>query len=222
MNTQSKRFDQARSDDDERFDIREAVAIFPTEASFLWAVDSLLEHGFDRADLSVLAHGKHAKGRILNYSENAQALADDGNVPRGALVGPTFIAEAKAASVGLPVFVGSIGGFMAAAATGGALAFTIPMAIAGGLAGGSLGALGAAAISQHHRKEIERQLVNGGILLWVRTVNADKERIAAQLLDAAGGKHVHVHKITIHWGKDDIPLAHVNPDPLLERGPDYD
>ena len=44
--------------------------------------------------------------------------------------------EAEAAAVGLPVYVGVVGGLFAAVASGGTLAFALPVAIAGGLAGG--------------------------------------------------------------------------------------
>jgi hypothetical protein len=56
----------------------------------------------------------------------------------------------------------------------------------------------------------------------VRTESADREREALRILDAAGGEHVHLHTASIHWGEDDVPFAHINPDPLLERGPEYD
>lgn len=202
--------------------LREAVAVFPTETSFLAAVDDLLEHGFDRADLSVLAHGRHADGNVSRIMDSTLALAEDGTVPRSALAVPESIAEAKAASVALPVYAGTIGGFLIAAASGGALAFTIPVAVAGGLVGSGLGLLGATAISSHYRDSIRRQLANGGILLWVRTDTAERERKALRILDGAGGEHVHLHTVSIRWDENNIPFAHTNPDPLLERGPDYD
>lgn len=202
--------------------LREAVAVFPSEAPFLAAVDGLLEHGFDRADLSVLAHGRHVDGQVARMLDGTVALAEDGSVPRGALAAPASIAEAKAASVALPVYAGTIGGFLIAVASGGALAFTIPVAIAGGLVGSGLGLLGATAISNHYRESIERQLANGGILLWVRTETAERERKACEILEDAGGEHVHLHTVTLRWGEEDVPFAHTNPDPLLERGPDYD
>ncbi|GAB4354106.1 MAG: hypothetical protein Kow0026_12580 [Oricola sp.] len=149
----------------ETIELREAVAVFPSEDSFINAVDDLLEHGFDRSDLSVLAHDRTVRGGMSRLFEGSAALADDGTVPRGAFAAPGDIAEAKAASVALPVYAGTIGGFLVAIATGGTLAFVIPMALVGGLAGGGLGMLGATAIASRHRNSIERQLAAGGIIL---------------------------------------------------------
>ena len=222
MTTFQNQIELAGAGSDDAILIREAVAVFPTERFFLNAVDDLLEHGFDRADLSVLARGSHAGRGIASLLDGAVALADDGTVPRAALAGPASIVEAKAASVALPVYAGTIGGFLIAAASGGTLAFAIPVAVAGGLAGGGLGLLGATAISNRYRESIDRQISAGGILLWVRTENADRERKALQILDAAGGEHVHLHIASIRWGEDDVPFAHINPDPLLERGPQYE
>ena len=222
MTTIHNQIETAGPEADGAIRIREAVAVFPTEGHFLNAVDDLLEHGFDRADLSVLASGRHTGRGLASLLGGTVALADGAAMPRGALTAPASIAEAKAASVALPVYACTIGGFLIAAASGGTLAFAIPVAVAGGLAGGGLGLLGAAAISGRHRETIDRQVSTGGILLWVRTENADRERQAMRILDAAGGKHVHLHTTSISWGEDNIPLAHINPDPLLERGPQYD
>lgn len=222
MKTHRSNTEPPKGETGEDIPLREAVAVFPSETSFLAAVDDLLEHGFDRADLSVLAHDRHADGKVARILDGTVALAEDGTVPRGALAAPASIAEAKAASVALPVYAGTIGGFLIAVAAGGALAFTIPVAVAGGLVGSGLGLLGATAISNHHRESIEKQLANGGILLWVRTETAEHERKARAILEGAGGEHVHLHTVTLRWGEDDVPFAHTNPDPLLERGPDYD
>lgn len=221
MNTHHDISAIAAAPSDETVALREAVAVFPTEQAFLDAVDDLLEHGFDRSDLSVLAHGRNGGG-IFRLLGDSVALADDGAAPRGAVAAPASIAQAEAASVALPAFAGTVGGLLLAAATGGTLALVLPLAIGGGVAGSGLGLLGAVAIAGHHRNAIEEQIANGGILLWVRTGTAEREDKALKLLAAAGGEHVHPHAVTIRWGVDAVPLARFNPDPLLEKGPDYD
>ncbi|WP_193175074.1 hypothetical protein [Oricola nitratireducens] len=202
--------------------LREAVAVFDSEEAFLGAVDDLQEHGFDRSELSVLADGRYIGSGVSRLFAGARALTDIDSLPRAAVVSPDALAEAEAAAVGLPVYIGTLGGFLAAAATGGALAATIPLALAGGLAGGGLGALGARIISDRHRSAIERQLDVGGIVLWVRTRTPDFEERALSILKSAGGTDAHVHEAVVRWGVDDIPLSHVNPDPLLERSAEYD
>lgn len=221
MQAQKKDKRLYHDDASEHFHVREAVAVFPTEQAFLKAVDDLQEHGFDRSDLSVLADTRHTRDGFSHTFAGADTLADDGNAPRASFITPESLAEGRAAAVALPFYIGSIGGLFIALASGGTLAFTLPLAIAGGLAGGGLGAIGARALGRHHREAIEAQILNGGILLWVRTTSAEKERRAIALLKAASGRNVHMHEMAIRWGIDDVPLAHVNPDPFLEKGPQY-
>ena len=222
MTTSAKTENQAQDDGNEDFELREVVGVFPDETAFLAAVDDLLERGFDRADLSVLGHGRNAKVGFDRLARGAASLADDGNIPRAALVTPEAISQAKAAAIGLPLYAGTLGGLLAVVATGGTLAFAIPVAVAGGLAGSGLGAIGARVVGRAHRRDIEDQVAAGGILLWARTDTPEREERAQRLMKRAGGKSVHVHQATIRWGVDNVPFAHVEPDPLLERGPDYD
>ena len=193
--------------------VREAVALFSTETAFLNALDSLQENGFDRADLSVLG------GAISRPFESASMLADDKRAKRGANANPESVVEAEAAAIGIPVYVGALGAFFAVAATGGALALAIPMTLAGGLAGGGLGAIGAHAIEKRHRRAIEQQIDNGGLLLWVRTNTPERVVSALRLLKAAGGQEAHVHEAILRWGVEESPLSHFRPDPFLEKEP---
>jgi len=212
---------EAPGEGNHEFQLREAVGVFANEKLFLGAVDDLLEHGFDRADLSVLGHGLDKQASFDLLREGAVALADDGGLPRAALVTPEAVSQAKAAAFSLPIYVGTFGSLLALVASGGTLAFAIPVAVAGGLAGTGLGAIGAHAIGRGHKRDIEEQVANGGIILWVRTGTPEQETKAQEIMGKAGGKNVHLHEVAIRWGIDDVPFAHVEPDPLLEKGPDY-
>lgn len=207
--------------DDKNFAVREAVAVFASELAFMDAIDALERSGFDRSDISVLANVPAKVDGMRSVFRDAHALEDNGNVPRAAFVAPASRAEAEAAAVGLPVYVGVVGGLFAAVASGGTLAFALPAAIAGGLAGGGIGAIGAFAIARRHRGTVEHQLQNGGILLWVRTRDDEREKTAVEILQRSGGADIHIHEVAIRWTDDDVPLAHVQPDPFLEKGPDY-
>lgn len=206
---------------EEAFIVREAVAVFHGEQSLMRAVDALETAGFDRADISVLG-GETTRDAVLRGASRVEALEDDGTVPRAALVTPEERAEAEAATVGLPLYAGAIGGLFVAFASGGTLAFAIPAAIGGGLAGGGLGALGALVIAGRHRRSVERRVAEGGHLLWVRTPDWEQEEQALRVLRGAGGADAHIHEVAIRWGPDEVPFAHLQPDPLLERGQDYD
>jgi hypothetical protein len=79
--------------------------------------------------------------------------------------------------------------------------------------GASAGALLARAIGEAYATRIEDQLAEGGLLLWVRTRDADDERKAVEILTAHGGKDVHVHG---------LPVRHevLSPQTIVADAPD--
>ncbi len=213
----------ADRDDEQLYRVREAVAVFPTEQALIDAIEMLEQAGFDRAEISILAPESAAADRSLaELYKDVRRLEDDSNVPRSAYHSPHSRAEGEAAVVALPVYVGGFGGLFAAVATGGMLAFTIPLVIAGGLTGGGLGAVCVYAIARRHRNSVERQMAEGGFLLWVRTRNRDQAARAIRALAGAGGIDVHLHEVTIRWGMDKVPFAHTQPDPFLVQLSDAD
>jgi hypothetical protein len=213
----------ADQDDEQLYRVREAVAVFPTEQALIDAIETLEQAGFDRTEISVLApESAAADSSLAKLYKDVRRLEDDGNVPRSAYHSPHSRAEGEAAAVALPVYIGGFGGLFAAVATGGLLAFTIPLVIAGGLTGGGLGAVCAYAIARRHRNSVERQMAEGGFLLWVRTRNGDQGARAKRALADAGGTDVHLHEVTIKWGTDEVPFADTQPDPLLIQLSDTD
>lgn len=206
------------------YTVREAVALFDSEAGLTNAVDRLEAAGLDRAELSVLANNAKARkalGRRFAQSGSVAAidLADDASAPRSAHTSTDSLTEIEAAAVGLPTYVGGVGGMFAVVASGGSLALALPVALATGLAGGGLGLVAAYAIARQHRRAIRQQLENGGLLLWARIRTPDREPQVVNILHDAGGRNVHVHDVTLHWGIEEMPLAHAQPDPFLERLP---
>lgn len=200
--------------------VREALAFFPHEEAFMNAIDDLERNGFDRAEISVLAESESGERALRRMGASAPRAAESDRAPRSAVVDRDSVVEAQAAAVGIPGYIGALGAFLATAATGGALAFTIPAAIAGGLAGGGLGAIGAYAIGKGHRDAMERQIGAGGVIVWVRTPTPESEERALRILEAAGGQQAHVHEVESRWDPDDRPLARTSPDPFLAKEPD--
>ena len=68
-------------------------------------------------------------------------------------------------------------------------------AIAGG-AGAAVGATLAMFIGHTHAKHLEQHLRHGGLLLWVRTHDADHENKALEILSRHSGEDVHLHTMT--------------------------
>jgi hypothetical protein len=77
--------------------------------------------------------------------------------------------------------------------SGGTLAGVIAaMALAGG-AGGLIGTLLARWIGDHHAHYLQEQMDHGGLLLWVRTRDAEKEKSATEILKKHSSRDVHLH-----------------------------
>ncbi|MCC0020354.1 MAG: hypothetical protein H6888_04675 [Nitratireductor sp.] len=197
--------------------IREAVAVFDREDDFHRAAMDLMEHGFDRSDLSILASSKHAVEHLKRHYPEIDRFDGGAQSIREEYHEQESVVEAKTLAVGLPLYVGAVGGFLAVAASGGTLALGVSAALAGGLAGTGIGAIGANAVGRRQRESIERQLAAEGIVLWVQTRTEGQEFKALNLLRERGGRDVHLHTATITWGEDDVPLSHFNPDPFLEN-----
>ena len=86
---------------------------------------------------------------------------------------------------------------MALALTAGAITFPaiVAAAVIGGIGGGAIGAILTKVMGDKYKHHIEEQVEKGGLLLWVRTPDVEKEQLALEILKACGGHHVHVHDI---------------------------
>ena len=145
--------------------IREAVGVFNGSKDFQDAIDELLSSGFHRADLSLLASEHVVKEKLGHRYEKVDALQDDPKIPRAAYVSPEAMGDAKGA-----------------------------VALGWG-AGGLIGSILAIWIGDHHARYLREQMEHGGLLLWVRTWNAEEEKRAVKILRKHSGSNVHLHAL---------------------------
>lgn len=149
---------------------REVCGLFNSREKFQAAVDDLLAVGFQRADLSV-----------LSSHESLDVAGKDGQSWKDvltALIGDIKYEVPLVASGAVLL----IGGPIAAAVAG-----VVGAATAGIAAKEVLDGVTAAP----HTEDFARALAAGGVILWVRTNNDDRERDAVTTLGAAGGENVH-------------------------------
>jgi len=157
------------------------------------AIDDLLTHGFDQAEISLLANEDVVREKLGPEHIRAAELEDSENVPRAEYVEPESMNEAKAGIIGGLFYVGAIVGAGAVMAAGGALASAIAAAVIAGGGGGLWGVALAKLIGDNQAREVEEHLKNGGLLLWARAWNKDKESAAINILQRNGGHDVHAH-----------------------------
>ena len=174
--------------------IREAVAVFQSEDALNHAVGDLLTHGFNRAEISLLASEDVVEAKMKNFYRRIPDLEDDTSVPR-TVFAPGAIGDAEGAVIGGLMYVGAVIGLIPVVISGGALAAAIMAAAIGGGGGAAIGSVFAGMIGKHHSDYIADQLERGGLLLWVRTWNKGDETRAIEILKKHSGQDVHLHGI---------------------------
>ncbi len=173
--------------------VREAVGVFQDAKALEDAVDSLMSHGFDRAEISLLA-GEHAvEAKLGAHYRRVQDLEDDPDAPRRAFVSTEAIGDAQGALIGALIYLGGAATAGALVATGGSLIGAAVAAALGGGAGGLIGSVLAGLVGDRHARDLQEQLDHGGLLLWVRTRDAEHEKKALRVLEDAGASDLHVH-----------------------------
>lgn len=177
----------------ERSEVREAVGILDSEAALQAAIDELLSHGFDRAEISVLAPVAAVEEKLGHHFQSVTELEDDQDVLTKAFVPTETIGDAQGAVVGILTYIGAFSG-IALVASGGALAAALA-GLALGAPGMAIGAALARFLGQQHASYIADQLKRGGLLLWVRTWDREDEGKAMKILSAHSAHDVHVHNL---------------------------
>jgi hypothetical protein len=171
----------------------EAVAVFDTAQTLQDALDELLSSSFHRADLSLLAREEDVASKLGHRYRKASELEDSPPVPRVAYVSTEAFGDSQGAVIGTLMYVGAGLLMGSVAAAGGTLAAIAGAAALGGGAGGIAGTWLAKLLGDQRLKRIQEQLDHGGLLLWVRTRDADQGNRAVQILKRHSGRDVHVH-----------------------------
>jgi hypothetical protein len=149
------------------------VGLLADRKDFESAVEALTAAGFERADLSVL--GSH---------ESIDAAGRPGKPWRDVLT--ALVGEIK---YEVPL-VASGAVFLA----GGPMSATIA-----GLVAAAVGGIAAKEIidevtSSPHTEDFARSLEAGGLILWVRADDGERESAATRILTDHGGTNVHTHE----------------------------
>lgn len=173
--------------------IREAVGVFDNPESLQEAMDELMESGFDRAELSLLASEKTVEEKLGHHYEKVKELEDDPTIPRAAYVSTESIGDAQGGLIGGLMYVGATAAAGAIVMTGGTLAAAIAAAAVAGGTGGLVGSILAKWVGDRQAQYLQEQIDHGGLLLWVRTWDAGDEKRAVEILARHSGRDVHVH-----------------------------
>lgn len=174
----------------------EAVGVFDSFEALQAAMYDLLMAGFSRHDISMLGATETFEEKLGKRYWRSADLEDDPAAPRAAFVSEEAIGEYEGAVAGGFFFLGSVIAMLAMLTPASTLAASVAAVAIGGMPGAAIGTLLARRIGRHHRDYYAEQIRHGGILLWVRVLDREKERLAVEILKGHSGRDVHVHPWT--------------------------
>ncbi|WP_394180531.1 hypothetical protein [Yoonia maritima] len=173
--------------------IPEAVGVFDSFETLQAAIYDLRMSGFSRYDISLLGGPEAMKEKLGSAYWRAPELEDNPDAPRAAFVSEEAIGELEGAIAGGFFFLGSYIAMAAMLTPVSTLAASIAAIAIGGGPAAVIGTLLARRVGKQHKDYYANQIKNGGILLWVRTSDKEKEELAVKILKGHSGKDVHVH-----------------------------
>ncbi|MYM54366.1 hypothetical protein [Thalassovita mangrovi] len=173
--------------------VPEAVGVFDTFESLQAAFYDLRSVGFHHSDISLLAKQEVLEDKLGKSYWQAPELEDDPHAPRAIFVSEEAMGELEGAIAGGFFFVGSYIAMAAMLTPVSTLAASIAAIAIGGGPAAVIGTLLARRAAKAHQDYYSNQIQHGGILMWVRTRDKDREALAVKIMQGHSGRDVHVH-----------------------------
>ena len=156
--------------------------MFHDEKALEAAIDDLLEYGFDRADVSLLASEQAVVEKLGHAYRKVSELEDDSSAARVAYAAKEDYGAAEGGLISGLVYVGALAGAGAVVASGGALTAVLIAAAVSGGAGGAVGFGLARWLDRQRGRRLHEQLEKGGLLVWVHAATEAQEARAIDVL----------------------------------------
>jgi outer membrane lipoprotein SlyB len=173
--------------------VKEVVGVFMSKDDLQNAIRELESTSFPRQDISVMGSRSDLE-RVFGAKVVPPEFAiDNPDTPRQAPSRPEEQTIGAAGMIGGTAYVGA----MALALTAGAVTFPaiISAAVIGGIGGGTMGAVLTKIFGNRFNRHMKEQIEKGGLLLWVRTPDHEREDLANRILITNNAYQVHMHQI---------------------------
>ena len=168
----------------------EAVAIFHDVADLDAAVEKLIEAGFDKGDVSLLASEATVGEKLGHRYGRVEEMEDEPRAPRVAYRTLAEFADNERTIANSLTYLPAV----IAAGTVVASAGVVAAAITGAAVGGAvLSTVLARWLDKTHADHLQEQLEHGGLLLWVNAPTEEKQEAAVRILKGHAASDVHVH-----------------------------
>lgn len=177
--------------------VREAVAVLEDVVALEAAVEDLRAAGFAEEDISLLAGHDAVEAKLGRMYRRVEELEDEPGVPRTAFVSLKSLGEREDRVISsLTILPTLLAAGTVVASAGAVAAAVVGTAVAGAAIGTALSHF----MNRRHAEWLQEQLDRGGLLLWVRTADAERERKAIEILTRHAAHDVHIHDIPAPTG----------------------
>lgn len=173
----------------------EAVGVFNDVRALQAAIDDLLSHGFDHAEISVLASESAVRDRLGHSYRSTRELEDDPEAPRVGYVADESVGGAQGAIIGTAAYFPAVIGSLVVIGSGGTLLGAVAVAALAGGTGAALGATLAKLVGNKRASQMQQHIEHGGVVLWVRTHDTEHEKAALEILGRNRAEDVHLHTL---------------------------
>ncbi len=176
--------------------IREAVAVFETEAEMLQAVDELGSAGFDRSEISVLPAVDAVEKQLGHKLKSIRETEDDPEIARSIPLDMPSFGDAQGVLIGAPAYVGAISMAIASAVIIDSYLMIALLVATGGALGALVGYFLARWLKRSHQKRVRQQLDRGGLVLWVHLRDKQHEKNVTEILSRHMTSDLHMHNFS--------------------------
>lgn len=176
-------------------ELREAVGIFADAKSLESAAQELMNQGFDRSLLSLIATESVLAEKLGGHLDTSKSLVDSDDAPRIAYTDHSELSLGQGAIISGLFYLGAMIGTGVVFASGGAPLVALIAATVGGVSGGGIGAALSNRLGQAVADKVSDEVARGGIILWVRTVDAEHEALALKIMRDSGASDVHAQGV---------------------------
>ncbi len=183
--------------------VREVVGAAQSREELDALVDRLTTSGFDRSDISLMASHDAVVQKLRAIYRDPVEIAEAPDLPRRDLVTRDDVSSVSAVVFGTLVSVGALGAALPVIASGGALAAIVAAALTGGAAATAIGkVIRDRIVKGLDAATLENDLLHGGLVVFVRARDPEREEEAMAIMRDCGARNVHVHEVKMKRFED--------------------
>lgn len=170
----------------------EAVGLFDDEDQMQEAIRELEATAFPRDAISIRGYAPTANENNPDAPAiDPDALEDDPEALREAPVRNEELTIGGAVAIACTAYIGAVAGVGIVGTA--SMAITYTAILIGGLAGAFIAAIVVNRMRELRNNHIRQQINHGGMVMWVRTPDKEREELACNILTRHGATHVRVH-----------------------------